>query len=1016
MRTERAFRRLAPSRSHYSRPSRGEGKLVLQLQRSMQAHVFSVGGDLREVSKFWVACVHYSIPFSQQFAMRVSNLIASLAFLAIASLAHVAMCDEKIAYETIANVLKEYCAGCHSGAEPEGDFSLSSYQALTNRVEDGRVIVPGKPAESKLFQLVTGTSEPAMPPEDEPQPSNEEITQLKNWILQGAEGPTTSAPIIASPSLKPAKTQFVGSACNVGKDTIAIGKLSRVELRNVDTNELIWEIATAGKVNSIRTQGELLVVSSGIAGIHGEVLLVDSRDGKLVQQLVGHTDIVYCASLSADRRWVASGSYDRTVILWNADTGAQVSTLTGHNGAIYDLDFSPNSLALATASADQTVKIWKVESGERLDTFGQPEGEMRCVRFSPDGKSVFAAGEDRQIRKWQLVSIESPAISPMLYARYAHEEGVLQLEFADERRLLTASADQTVKMWDADTLNSYGQVAATTDVPVAICTQGNREINIVELTGSRTQIARHEMDALVKIAHQNALSSLEKQAVGNTQPERVDHTDGAVAVVAEREPNGVPETATSIQLPASITGVIQPLKNSGPDYDLYRFSAVAGQTWMIDVEATGSEKRLDSQVDVLHTQGDPVLRTRLQALRESYFTFRGKDSFTSDDFRLHKWEDMELDEYLYSNGEVTRLWHYPRGPDSGFRVYPGAGSRHTFFGTTAVTHALGETAYVVRELESGEEPLPNGLPVFSIYFENDDDPLRQHGRDSRLEFVAPTTGEYVLRIGDAREFGGADFEYFVTIRRPNPDFVLTVSGTTMSMPVGSGREWKVQALRKDGLDAPIVIQLEGVPDGFVATSPLVIEAGQMAALGTIFATPSAKMPPADPAVTSDEVDGGDAKKEKHWEVQLVASCEVDGRRIEHRLEETINLSLSDDKELQFTLVDSSDRTSELKELPIRPGQTVSARVIVNRIDESPISFGKDDSGRNLPHGAYVDNIGLNGLLIPGGQTEREFFITAAEKLKPGRRQFHLQTESKGKATSPPIWLNVLPPANNTAGR
>ena len=78
--------------------------------------------------------------------------------------------------------------------------------------------------------------------------------------------------------------------------------------------------------------------------------------------------------------------------------------------------------------------------------------------------------------------------------------------------------------------------------------------------------------------------------------------------------------------------------------------------------------------------------------------FRGKNSAQSNDFRVFAWEEMHLNDFLYANGEVTRLWMYPRGPDSGFNVYPGRGDRFTYFGTSHVTHALGEPAFVVREL------------------------------------------------------------------------------------------------------------------------------------------------------------------------------------------------------------------------------------------------------------------------------------------------------------------------------
>jgi hypothetical protein len=126
------------------------------------------------------------------------------------------------------------------------------------------------------------------------------------------------------------------------------------------------------------------------------------------------------------------------------------------------------------------------------------------------------------------------------------------------------------------------------------------------------------------------------------------------------------------------------------------------------------------------------------------------------------------------------------------------------------------------------------------------------------------------------------------------------------------------------------------------------------------------------------------------------------------LTEKLEIKLSDKDEPMIKVV-ATDGHKELTELQIRPGQTVSARLVVDRAGfKEAISFGKEDSGRNLPHGSFVDNIGLNGLLIPEGQTEREFFITAAPKLAPGRYQFHLRAEIKKTLTTKPIWLNVVP--------
>ena len=126
---------------------------------------------------------------------------------------------------------------------------------------------------------------------------------------------------------------------------------------------------------------------------------------------------------------------------------------------------------------------------------------------------------------------------------------------------------------------------------------------------------------------------------------------------------------------------------------------------MIEVNASRAGSKLDSFIEVLDAQGNRIPRVLLQAVRNSYFTFRGKDDVVVDDFRLFNWEEMRLNEYLYSNGEVVKLWLYPRGPDSGFRVYPGEGKRWGYFDTTPLAHALGEPCYVVEPHPPGTELL-----------------------------------------------------------------------------------------------------------------------------------------------------------------------------------------------------------------------------------------------------------------------------------------------------------------------
>jgi hypothetical protein len=97
-------------------------------------------------------------------------------------------------------------------------------------------------------------------------------------------------------------------------------------------------------------------------------------------------------------------------------------------------------------------------------------------------------------------------------------------------------------------------------------------------------------------------------------------------------------------------------------------------------------------------------------------------------------------------------------------------------------------------------------------------------------------------------------------------------------------------------------------------------------------------------------------------------------------------------------------------LQIRRGETAKARLVLKRRQgfDNEVSFGKEDSGRNLSQGVYVDNIGLNGLIVLKNSNEREFFLSADISAVPGKRSFFVRAQVDGNVTSHPITVEVLP--------
>lgn len=57
----------------------------------------------------------------------------------------------------------------------------------------------------------------------------------------------------------------------------------------------------------------------------------------------GHTGYVYCVAISKDNKYVASGSVDRKIIIWNINNQVQEYFLEGHTGSIFSLAFTPDA-------------------------------------------------------------------------------------------------------------------------------------------------------------------------------------------------------------------------------------------------------------------------------------------------------------------------------------------------------------------------------------------------------------------------------------------------------------------------------------------------------------------------------------------------------------------------------------------------------------------------------------------------------------------------------------------------
>ena len=470
----------------------------------------------------------------------------------------------------------------------------------------------------------------------------------------------------------------------------------------------------------------------------------------------------------------------------------------------------------------------------------------------------------------------------------------------------------------------------------------------------------------------------------------------AAPELVESEPNDNAAAANELHIPGAVNGRLL----TANDADVFRFRANAGRRLILETQAAQRGSPADTKIEILDASGRPVPRLKLQAVRDSAISFRAMDS-NQQGARLDNWEEMDLNHYVYFNGDVARLFRMPQGPDSDLLFFASAGKRRAWFDTTATGHALEEPCYIVEPHALDDKLVGNGLPVFTTFHENDDDGERKLGSDSKVYFTPSATAEYLARITDSRNFHGERFVYRLTVRDAKPDFSVTLNGANPTVPRGSGQSFSVNVDRIDGFEGEVRIEVTNVPSGFIVSTPLIVEAGQVSANGTVFALTTA-------ASTTNA------------NIKVTATALVDGKLETKDITSLGQIKVSDAPKL-FVHLEPFTSASETNivepddarpfEITIAPGQMIPAWLKIRRNGHKELVTFQID---NLPFGVIVDNIGLNGVLIPKEDNDREIFLTCARWVQPMDRLCYAVEQNAGRQTSRPLLLKVRKPTQAAA--
>ncbi len=212
---------------------------------------------------------------------------------------------------------------------------------------------------------------------------------------------------------------------------------------------LVW-------ANAVSPDGRWLATGS-----HDQTVKVwDARTRQLVHSCEGHEGLVWSVAFSPDSRHLASGSANDTsgeIKLWDVASGKEIRRLTGHKRLVVGLAFHPTLPWLFSASLDGSVLGWEVPSGKALGTLHQFDQSLHQLAMHPRGDYLAAACNDHHVAVWDFRGLAAdgssyfPHAPDRLLSGHVHSVWAVAFHPGGDY-LASASDDGLVILWDGASL------------------------------------------------------------------------------------------------------------------------------------------------------------------------------------------------------------------------------------------------------------------------------------------------------------------------------------------------------------------------------------------------------------------------------------------------------------------------------------------------------------------------------------------------------------------------------------
>jgi len=133
----------------------------------------------------------------------------------------------------------------------------------------------------------------------------------------------------------------------------------------------------------------------------------DTNYGVPQRRLRAHSHFVQDVVMSSDGQFALSGSWDKTLRLWDLSTGQSTRSFIDHTKDILSVAFSADNRQIVSGSRDKSIKLWNTLGVCKYTI--QDEGHsdwVSCVRFSPNTQNpiIVSCGWDKIVKVWNLTN------------------------------------------------------------------------------------------------------------------------------------------------------------------------------------------------------------------------------------------------------------------------------------------------------------------------------------------------------------------------------------------------------------------------------------------------------------------------------------------------------------------------------------------------------------------------------------------------------------------------------------